>query len=80
MQNNVNSVSASPRSYAYTPLPPITVTVKDACRALGVKRTTLFGLLSQGTLQRVKIGRCTLVTTESMRNLVANAVDMPGER
>lgn len=62
------------------PVSPITVTVKDACRALGVKRTTLFGLLSQGRLQRIKIGRCTLVTTESLRNLVANSVDMPGER
>lgn len=59
---------------------PITMKVSDACNALGVRRTTLFRLMSQGSLQRVKIGRCTLVTIESMRNLVANSVDMPGER
>jgi hypothetical protein len=59
---------------------PITMKVRDACNALGVRRTTLFRLMSQGRLQRINIGRCTLVTTESMRNLVANSVDLPGER
>lgn len=69
------TVETAPDDGPYPPFPPITLKVKDACHALGVRRTTLFHLLATGKLRRVKIGRCTLVTTDSMRKLVANSVD-----
>ena len=46
---------------------------KTACEMLSIKKTKLFGLLKQqeGGLQRVKVGRKTLVTMESIRRLAA---------
>ncbi len=45
------------------------VGVKDACQALSLGRTKIFGLLATGHLQRVKIGRRTLITKESVERL-----------
>jgi excisionase family DNA binding protein len=52
---------------------PITVTVDDACAALGIKRTKFYEILGQdqSTLRTVKIGKRRLVTTASLREFVA---------
>jgi excisionase family DNA binding protein len=55
----------------YAMTEPITIAVKDAQQALGVGRTTIFSLLAEGRLQRLKIGRRTVIPTESLRAFVA---------
>ncbi len=53
------------------PIQPILADVPTACLLLSVKRTKLFALLNQdGGLRRIKIGRKTLVTMESIRALI----------
>lgn len=49
---------------------PITVTVADARKAIGIGHTKLYELIGAGKLRTVKVGRRTLVTTESIRAFV----------
>jgi excisionase family DNA binding protein len=51
----------------------VTVTVADACKAIGVGRTVLYELLSEGKLDSITLGRRRLITTESIRRLVSTA-------
>lgn len=53
---------------------PVTVTVTDACKAIGVGRTVLYELLAQRRLDSVTIGRRRLITTESIRRLISDSV------
>lgn len=48
---------------------PIAVSVNSAARALGIGRSSIYGLLKDGKLDAIKIGRRTLLTTESIRKL-----------
>ena len=50
---------------------PVTVTIEDACKALGIKRTKIYELIGAGTLRTLKIGRRTLVKTDSIRELAS---------
>ena len=50
---------------------PITVTIKGARRATGLGTTKLYELINAGKLDTVKIGRRTLVKTDSIRALLA---------
>lgn len=52
---------------------PITVTVEGAKKALGLGHTTLYRLIGEGKLSTVKVGRRTLIKTESIRALVDQA-------
>lgn len=49
---------------------PITVTVDGARKALGIGTTKLYELIGAGKLRTVKVGRRTLVRTDSIRDLV----------
>jgi excisionase family DNA binding protein len=49
---------------------PLTVSVSDAARALGIGRTTAYLLITRGDLKVVRLGRRTLVRTDSIRALV----------
>ncbi len=52
---------------------PLTVTVSDALRATGLGKTKLYELIGAGRLSAVKVGRRTLVKTDSIRALVDQA-------
>lgn len=52
---------------------PITVTIRGAQSALGLGHTKIYALISEGKLKAVKVGRRTLVTTNSIRELVEAA-------
>ena len=51
----------------------LTCTAIDAARSLGIGKTKLYELIGQGKLKTVKIGRRTLVKTDSIRALVNQA-------
>ena len=53
---------------------PVTVTVADACKSIGVGRTVLYKLLADHKLDSITIGRRRLITTESIRRLGAAAL------
>lgn len=54
---------------------PYALTIKDTQRALGLGRTTLYELLATGRLCRLKVGRRTLVSVQSIELLVEQAAD-----
>jgi excisionase family DNA binding protein len=45
-------------------------TVKDVCAEARVSRATIWRLIKNGTLKTVSIGRRTLVTDESLHQLI----------
>lgn len=49
---------------------PIALRVPDACRFLGIARSTLYVLIAKGQIEIVKLGSSTLVLTDSLRGLV----------
>lgn len=49
---------------------PLTITVNDACKALGLGRTKLYELIAKGRLEILKIDKRTLIKTASIRALV----------
>lgn len=51
----------------------LTVTISDARRATGLGKTKLYELIAEGALSTIKIGRRTLVKTDSIRALVDQA-------
>ena len=50
---------------------PITMRVPDACRYIGISRSTLYLLIADGEVEIIKLGSSTLVLTASLRALVA---------
>lgn len=52
---------------------PITVTIDGAKKATGLGATKLYELIAEGRLKTIKIGRRTLVKTDSIRALVDQA-------
>lgn len=49
----------------------ISVTIPDAVRATGIARSKLYDLLGTGEIEAVKLGRRTLIRTESLRRYVS---------
>lgn len=54
------------------PIEPIAMRVPEACRYVGISRSTLYVLISQGEIEIVKLGCSTLVVTESLKGLIAH--------
>ena len=52
---------------------PITVTIAGAKRVTGLGTTKLYELINEGKLSTVKVGRRTLVRTDSIRALIGEA-------
>ena len=49
---------------------PVATSVSGAAKALGLGRTTIYKLISDGQLETIKIGRRTLIKTASIRALI----------
>lgn len=49
---------------------PLTITVASARSALGIGTTKIYELINEGQLKTVKLGRRTLVRTDSIHALV----------
>lgn len=54
---------------------PLLLPIPDACRRLGVGRTTLYGLLSDGRLQSVHVNTKRLVVARSIDRYVGELVE-----
>lgn len=54
---------------------PYSLSIADACRSIGIGRTKLYELISEGRLETVKIGRRTLILTRSVEALVCPHVE-----
>jgi hypothetical protein len=50
---------------------PLTVTVAAASKLSGLGNTTLWNLIKQRTLERIRVGRRTLVTYRSLESLLS---------
>ena len=49
---------------------PLTLSIRDAARALGLGRTTIYRLIGEQRLETVKIGNRTLIKTASISRFV----------
>ena len=49
---------------------PISMRVPEACRYIGIGRSTLYVLIAKREIEIIKLGSSTLVLTESLRSLV----------
>ncbi|MBA4040292.1 MAG: hypothetical protein C0474_00510 [Sphingobium sp.] len=65
-----NSRAKAPRTNGAEPL---AVRIPDAVRMTGIGRSKLYELIASGDLKTVKIGRCTLVTMDALRELLTRA-------
>ena len=54
-----------------TAIEPIAMRVPEACRYLGIGRSTLYVLLGEGEIEFIKLGSSPLVLPESLNRLVA---------
>jgi excisionase family DNA binding protein len=52
---------------------PLAVSVKEAARIVGVSRSRLYELIGSGQVEARKIGSRTIIPTDSLRALVADA-------
>ena len=63
----------SPKATKSNGAEPLAVRIPDAVRMTGIGRSKLYQLIASGKLETVKIGRCTLITLDALKGLLANA-------
>lgn len=49
---------------------PVSTTIEGTSKATGLGKTKIYELINEGKLQTVKVGRRTLVKTDSIRSLL----------
>jgi excisionase family DNA binding protein len=54
--------------------------VSDACRYIGISRSTLYLLIANGEVEIIKMGSSTLVLTASLKALVARRRSVRADR
>lgn len=54
---------------------PLAISIKETTKVLGVGRTTVYAFISAGRLHTLKLGRRTLVSTASIRQLAETAAE-----
>jgi excisionase family DNA binding protein len=59
-------------------MPPICVTVPEACRLLGVSRSTVWSLIRSGRIRVARVGRRTLPLYRSLEALVGLEISETG--
>lgn len=51
---------------------PLTISIKETGDVIGIGRTSIYALIKSGRLEAIKLGRRTLITTDSIRRLLEN--------
>ena len=54
---------------------PLAISINETAKALGIGRSSVYVLLKSGKLDAFKIGRRTLLTTESVKRLAQTRPD-----
>ncbi|OYU34070.1 helix-turn-helix domain-containing protein [Novosphingobium sp. PASSN1] len=54
----------------------LAISINDTAKALGIGRSSVYSLLKSGRLDAIKIGRRTLLTTESIMRLSQTRADI----
>lgn len=49
---------------------PLAISINETAKVLGLGRTSIYAMIGEGRLETFKLGRRTLVKTESIRRLV----------
>ncbi len=52
---------------------PLTVRIPEACRLTGIGRSKLYELITDGSIEIVKVGGMTLIPFENLKRLIADA-------
>lgn len=63
----------APKSIRSSGAEPLAVRIPDAVRMTGIGRSKLYELIASGDIDTVKVGRCTLIPMESLRELLGRA-------
>jgi excisionase family DNA binding protein len=50
----------------------LAISINETAKALGIGRSSVYALLKTGRLDAIKIGRRTLLTTESIKRLATS--------
>ena len=61
------------------PARPLALSIDDCCGLIGVRRTTLYKLVGEGKLRKIKVGRRSLITMDSIEALIRDAQTDGGE-
>jgi excisionase family DNA binding protein len=56
-------------------IPIKTLSINDACRALGIGRTAIYRLIGEGRVKAVKLAGRTLIAVSELDRLVQEALD-----
>ena len=75
--HTLDAASLSPGAHAMTPI-PISVSVDEAARMVGVSRDTIYDLVNAGRLTKVKIGRRSVIKYADLQKLI-EPDDKPSE-
>ncbi|MGO4170531.1 helix-turn-helix transcriptional regulator [Novosphingobium sp. YAF33] len=70
MENGENRLAGNRR--VMSPTEPLAVRIPEACRLIGIGRSTLYKMIAEGDLKVVKIGGATLVPMKSLRGIIEN--------
>lgn len=65
--------ASAPKASRSNGAEPLAVRIPDAVRMTGIGRSKLYELIASGELDTIKVGRCTLVPMESLRDLLSRA-------
>lgn len=71
------SPSFEPLDTGLSAIAPITMRVPDACKFIGLSRSTLYVLVAAGEIETVKAGAATLVLTDSLRAFIDRRRNAP---
>lgn len=51
---------------------PAAYSIREACWQLGISRTTLYRLMNEGTIRRVKLGKRVLIPSSEIVRILAD--------
>lgn len=54
---------------------PAAYSIQDTCRKLSIGKTFCYRLVTEGKLQRVKLGRRSLITAASIKGLLSGSTE-----